>query len=239
MPEVSSWPGDPARPPGDLGPPASGPARAPNDPAQPVGDPPRPSGVPPRPSGVPARPGGAPDLRASDADRDRVIAVIRAAVGDGRLAMAEFDQRIDAALTAQTLGDLAALTADLEPAPARPARIVPEVSEVIHIKQYGGSIIRPGRWALPRRMELRTKWCDVTLDCSAAINAYGTLQLELKMRGGTLILLGNPGLAVDATDLSIKYTDVDLGTAAGPIDLAVQLSGSTRYGEIHVRRATT
>jgi hypothetical protein len=188
--------------------------------------------------GEPARPAGAPDLRASDADRDRVVAVIRAAVGDGRLALVEFDQRIDAALTAQTLGDLAALIADLEPGPAHPARIVPEVSEVIRIKQHGGSIIRSGRWALPRTMELRTKWCDVTLDCSAAVNPYGTLQLELKMRGGTLALLGTPGLSVDASDLAIKYTDIDLGAPAGPIDLAVHLSGSTRYGEIRVRRTT-
>ena len=189
--------------------------------------------------GEPARPAGAPDLRASDADRDRVVAVIRAAVGDGRLALAEFDQRIDAALTAQTLGDLAALIADLEPGPAHPARIVPEVSEVIRIKQHGGSIIRSGRWTLPRRMELRTKWCDVTLDCTTAINPHGTLHLELKMRGGTLLLLGRPGLAVDANDLAVKYTDIHLGAAAGPIDLAVQLSGSTRHGEIHVRRTTT
>jgi hypothetical protein len=188
--------------------------------------------------GEPSRPAGAPDLRASDADRDRVVAVIRAAVGDGRLAMAEFDQRVDAALTAQTLGDLAALTADLEPGPPHPARIVPELSEVVRIKQYGGSIIRSGRWALPRVMELRTKWCDVTLDCSTAVNPYGTLQLQVKMRGGTLALLGTPGLTVDVNDLAIKYTDIDLGIPAGPIDLAVHLSGSTRYGEIRVRRAS-
>jgi hypothetical protein len=153
--------------------------------------------------------------------------------------MAEFDQRIDAALTAQTLGDLAALIADLEPTPAHSDRIVAEVREVICIKQHGGSIVRSGRWALPRTMELRTKWCDVTLDCSTAVNPYGTLQLELKMRGGTLALLGGPGLSVDANDLAVRYTDIDLGTPAGPIDLAVHLSGSTRYGEIRVRRTTT
>jgi hypothetical protein len=69
-------------------------------------------------------------------------------------------------------------------------------------------------------------------------SAYGTLQLELKMRGGTLALLGTPGLSVDASDLAIKHTGIDLGAPAGPIDLAVRLSGSTRYGEIRVRRTT-
>src|ERR1700742_2253755 len=78
--------------------------------------------------GEPARPAGAPDLRASDADRDRVVAVIRAAVGDGRRARAAVDPRRGGGLTAQAIGDLAALIADLDPGPAHPARIVPEVS---------------------------------------------------------------------------------------------------------------
>jgi hypothetical protein len=46
------------------------------------------------PSSSPAlRASSSPALRASDADRDRVIEVLRAAVGDGRLDPAEFDER--------------------------------------------------------------------------------------------------------------------------------------------------
>ena len=186
----------------------------------------------------PGRPAGAPGLRASDADRDRVIAVIRAAVGDGRLAMAEFGPRIDAALTAQTLGDLAALTADLEAAGRTAA--TPEAKEVVRIKQSGGSIIRSGHWVLPRRLELRAKWCDVTLDCTAAVNPHGSLRLVLRMRGGSLTLRGGPGLSVEADDLEARYTDVDLCTPlapGAPLDLAVQLSGSAHYVQLKVRRA--
>ena len=64
-----------------------------------------------------ADPPSSPALRASDADRDRVIEVLRAAVADGRLDAAEFDQRLDAALAARTFDALAPLTADLIAAP--------------------------------------------------------------------------------------------------------------------------
>jgi len=66
---------------------------------------------------MPADPPSSPALRASDADRDRVIELLRAAVADGRLDAGEFDERLDAALTARTIDALAPLTADLIAAP--------------------------------------------------------------------------------------------------------------------------
>src|SRR5271169_3695762 len=62
---------------------------------------------------MPADPPSSPALRASDADRDRVIELLRAAVADGRLDPVEFDQRLDAALAARTIDALVPLTADL------------------------------------------------------------------------------------------------------------------------------
>jgi hypothetical protein len=56
---------------------------------------------------MPADPPSSPVLRASDADRDRVIELLRAAVADGRLDPAEFDERLDAALAARTIDALA------------------------------------------------------------------------------------------------------------------------------------
>jgi hypothetical protein len=53
------------------------------------------------------------DLRVSDADRDRVIDMLRAHAGEGRLTVDELDERIDAALAARTNSDLAVLTKDL------------------------------------------------------------------------------------------------------------------------------
>ncbi|WP_246179134.1 DUF1707 SHOCT-like domain-containing protein [Actinomadura decatromicini] len=64
-----------------------------------------------------ADPPGSPALRASDADRDQVIGLLRGAVADGRLDPVEFEERLDAALNARTIDALTSLTTDLIPAP--------------------------------------------------------------------------------------------------------------------------
>ena len=52
-------------------------------------------------------------LRASRADRERVIDLLKAAFVQGRLDRDEFDARIGQALASHTYGQLAAVTADL------------------------------------------------------------------------------------------------------------------------------
>jgi hypothetical protein len=58
-----------------------------------------------------ARP--AAGLRASHADRDRVVELLRVAASNGRLTGDELDERLEVALNARTDRELAALTADL------------------------------------------------------------------------------------------------------------------------------
>jgi Domain of unknown function (DUF1707) len=52
-------------------------------------------------------------LRASHADREQVIDVVKAAFVQGRLAKDEFDQRIGRVFASRTYADLAVLTADI------------------------------------------------------------------------------------------------------------------------------
>jgi len=51
--------------------------------------------------------------RAADADRDRTTAALREHLAVGRLTIEEFDQRLDQAYAAKTLGELDVLMADL------------------------------------------------------------------------------------------------------------------------------
>jgi hypothetical protein len=63
------------------------------------------------------------DLRISDAERTEVQDRLRRAHGEGRLDLAEFDERVRAVWAARTRGDLAHVTADLpapSPVPSRP-----------------------------------------------------------------------------------------------------------------------
>jgi hypothetical protein len=57
-------------------------------------------------------------MRASDADREQVIAVLKAAFVAGRLTKDEFDIRITLVFASWTYADLAVLTADIPAGPA-------------------------------------------------------------------------------------------------------------------------
>lgn len=56
---------------------------------------------------------GDPRIRASDADRERTTALLREHHAEGRLNTEEFNDRLDRALEAKTIGELDALLADL------------------------------------------------------------------------------------------------------------------------------
>jgi hypothetical protein len=64
------------------------------------------------------------DLRASDADRERVVQRLRHASIEGRLDATELEERLELAYGARHRGELAELTADL-PAPPRAPRPAP------------------------------------------------------------------------------------------------------------------
>ncbi len=193
------------------------------------------------PTGEPSGPGWSPEMRASDADRDRVMDVLRVAAGEGRLTPDELDERLEAALSSRTLGELAALTADLMAAPGMPGAAMAQAEDVYRIDQRGGSVRRTGRWVVPQRLELRLSWCDMWLDFTDAVIIHDTLRIDLNMRGGSLVLVTRPGVAVDGDSLRVlrvRYADVKIRPAAEPgvpVVLRVQIVGRMRYGWIEQR----
>ena len=65
-------------------------------------------------------------MRASDADRERVVDLLGAHAAAGRLDPDELERRTGAALAARTLGELAPLTADLPEEGGRTAPTSPQ-----------------------------------------------------------------------------------------------------------------
>ena len=53
------------------------------------------------------------ELRCTDADRDRVVDVLKSAYADGRLDQAEFDVRFDLTMKSKTYAALEPITRDL------------------------------------------------------------------------------------------------------------------------------
>jgi len=64
-------------------------------------------------------------VRASDADREKVVAALNQAVGAGMLTLAEAEERITTAYAARYRAELVGITADLPLEPTPPAAVAP------------------------------------------------------------------------------------------------------------------
>ncbi len=82
-------------------------------------------------------------MRASDADRQAVVDKLRRAHDDGRLTLAEYDDRTKSAYSARTYADLMLLTADLPTVTYPPA--VARSTAVDPAAQLSGEVDEPRR----------------------------------------------------------------------------------------------
>jgi hypothetical protein len=87
-----------------------------------------------------------PEMRASDAERERVAERLREAVAEGRLDMEEFGQRLDATYKARTHGELEPLVRDL---PASGAALSPVAAPSTGnwVQRVGGPATSKGAFA--------------------------------------------------------------------------------------------
>jgi hypothetical protein len=177
-----------------------------------------------------------PELRASHADRDRVVEQLRIAAGDGRLTAEELDDRLEAALTARTYRELAALTADLPPAGAGAAAVA-KPKDVLRMVHHGGNAVQVGRWVVPKRIETVVTGGNVKLDFTEAVITGNVLQVDAVVRGGNLIIVTRPGVVVDTSEVSMVGGNVHnrLASSDAPVILTVEVAGQLLGGNVRVR----
>ncbi|MFI6349304.1 DUF1707 domain-containing protein [Streptomyces sp. NPDC050560] len=179
------------------------------------------------------------DLRASHADRDQVVEVLRDAAGDGRLTTEELSERVEAALRATTMGELARLTRDL---PVTPLPVVRAAGSpaVVEINQRFGTVQRSGPWVVPRRLDIRMKGGDVKLDFTEAAIEHDALDMDVDVGvGGDLVLVVRPGIVVATGDLVVGHMGEIKNRVAGtttdaPVELRVTVTGRVR-GDVVIR----
>ncbi|MDH6224258.1 DUF1707 domain-containing protein [Streptomyces sp. MJP52] len=191
------------------------------------------------PTGKRSAAGSPPGLRASHADRDRVVDVLRIAAGDGLLTAEELDERLETALSARTLAELEPLTADLPPVPVAGGPAGTEAKDLVRIEQaHSGGVRRAGRWVVPRKLELAVTFCDVTLDFTDAVITHGTLRIDVDMMGKTLALVTRPGIEVDTDGLQLTHCRVTHRPQPrdpyAPVLLRVELTGRKTHGRVVV-----
>jgi hypothetical protein len=145
-----------------------------SDPDQPqAAEPPAeltPAATPPR---LPAR-----EMRASDADRERVATVLRQAAGEGRIELAELDERLAAVYAARTYADLEPITRDLPVAGAHvapPPVLAPRAEAP---ERFGGVPTSSGGFALMSGFERKGRWVVPRVFRSFAFMGGGEIDMR-------------------------------------------------------------
>jgi hypothetical protein len=151
------------------------------------------------------------DLRASDADRERVVALLTEAAADGRLTLGEHAERTEHAYAARTLGELADLTADLAMPSAQPIRLDGRRP----IAGIFGTQRRDGRWVVPERLTVTAVFGEVVLDLREAVLQSKRITLLATVLGGTLQLIVPEGVAVEVTGSAVLSRKSNVGR--GPV----------------------
>ncbi|WP_330288032.1 DUF1707 SHOCT-like domain-containing protein [Streptomyces sp. NBC_00576] len=134
------------------------------------------------------------ELRASDADRDRIADLLREALAEGRLTPDEHAERVEGVLSAKTVGELEVFVRDLPaghqpyqsyqsraprdagwaytPAPNRPTPGAIPLDPDENVVAVFSAAVRKGRWRAGRRMHAYAIFGSVEIDLSEAIFEY-------------------------------------------------------------------
>ncbi len=172
--------------------------------------------------------GELPQLRASDADRERVADVLRHAAGDGQLTVPELDERLDQVYAARTRADLVPLTADLQ----APHTAQAPATRSFTVRRGGGGarwivavmsgVDRKGRWRLAERSTALSLMGGCDLDLNDVELASDHVELNVvSIMGGADIRIPE-GLDVEITDVALMGANsVDIGeprpSRSGPV----------------------
>ncbi|MEU6575870.1 DUF1707 domain-containing protein [Streptomyces sp. NPDC046805] len=200
----------------------------------------------------------APQLRASDADRERVAEVLREALAEGRLDMGEFEERLDATYKARTYGELAPITRDL---PGATPAAVPPVSlrkEPVESGSWAGRIVggegsssgavavmsgfqRKGRWTMPRRFTCFAFWGGGEIDLREADFADREVEINcIAVMGGMQVIVP-PGVEVVVRGIGVMggFDHREEGVPGDPGAPRVIVTGFALWGGVGVERKAT
>lgn len=189
------------------------------------------------------------NLRASDTDRDKVIAVLNTAYAEGRLTQDEHSERLDEATRARTFDDLICLTRDLVPLnPTAPVMAAPQHSTNLPVIDRGrpsagpdnliaifGGSGRTGTWRARRRIQSFAMFGGCDLDFTDAVFEDDVIEISGGWVFGGLDVIVPEGVNVrDETVAIFGGTDVKgIAPAAGGPTIVIK--GLCLFGAVDVK----
>lgn len=171
--------------------------------------------------------------RASDSDREIVVERLRTAAEEGRLDLAEFEERMAAAYTSKTYGELAPLTADL-PEVGGSSAMAPQAE--MTLRAVGSSLTRKGQWRVPERIVLDAKMGSSKLDFTKATVQTREVELAITATAGSVHIVLPRDADVDANELTTNFGSTKL--PSHPPDaprFRLRLTGQAHMGSVKVR----
>lgn len=205
----------------------------------------------PEPTGVGPISGG--NLRASDADRDRVTTVLSTAYAEGRITREEHDERLDQVMRAKTFDDLVPITSDLVPlaaAPIQPAAARPSPSDLPGttfqvdtsrdsgsdqlIAVFGGAT-RKGRWRMPKQSTAIALFGGIEIDLTEATFESTEIEIDGFWCFGGLDIKAPAGIEVRDRTAGI-FGGTDIKGLGDPIPGApvITIKGVSLFGGVSV-----
>jgi hypothetical protein len=185
---------------------------------------------------VQAREEQRPDLRASDADRDHTAARLGGAMAVGRLTSTEYAERLDAAYTARTLGELTPLTRDLPDSDIPEADV--ETAGRAEVAARFSKVIRSGRWVAGRRTRLTVRFGALIINLAEAVLPGREVTIEVDAFCGKLIIIAPAAAQVidEGGALFAKRAVYGRGTAEDANGPVIRLVGDARFSKVVVYR---
>jgi Domain of unknown function (DUF1707) len=172
------------------------------------------------------------ELRAADADRERVAGVLRQAAAEGRLQLDELDERLSLVYAAKTYGELEVPLRDLPGTSSVPA---PPVSR-------GGVAVmsefkRQGRWSVSRFFTCFAFWGGGKIDLREAVFTDPQVKIRaVAIMGGIDVIVAEDA-NVHVTGLGIMggFDHGASGTGAPGTPLII-VTGFAFWGGVTVKR---
>ncbi|RPF33824.1 DUF1707 domain-containing protein [Streptomyces sp. TLI_185] len=199
-----------------------------------------------------------PELRASDADRERVAEVLRDALAEGRLDMEEFEERLEATYKARTYGELTPITRDLPVAGVTPPPPVSLVKEPVQSGSWAGRIVggegssswavavmsgfqRKGRWTVPKVFNCFAFWGGGEIDLREANFADHEVEINCVAIMGGMNIIVPPGVEVVVRGIGIMggFDHSEEGVPGEPGAPRVIVNGFAFWGGVGIERKLT
>jgi hypothetical protein len=174
-----------------------------------------------------------PALRASDAERDQAVALLREGAAEGRLTLEEFTERMTRAYDARTHGQLDELTRDL------PALTTPAAPAVRKPRRWlvalMGHHVQQGRWRVAEQTYAVNVMGNSRIDLREAVLSAPEVEIRLLNAMGNTTILVPEGVDVELDAIALLGHRSDRTHGAGsPGAPVVRVTGLVLMGNLDV-----